>query len=738
MKRAFLRKVKPVSCSPCVFHSQAGDSEQTPSGVKRRARTSAAMVGLALSMGATSLLVPRQGDSAGAAESKVSEATPSSVSRVAALPTESGVELTTGFSAESKAIEHTVRAGQTLRQIARRYGLSVEALAAANNLNLTSTLVVGQVLKVPGVDVEAAKAGAAQSPQLLALADLSRLPSPGPARGGSVNQVQAERDQAINRLKQEQNKLKNSLAELRRGESDSSVIALTDAIESGSESVMKPSLSEQSQQVAELPRTLPMVSESVPTLASLPGPTTSTTVQDALVAASPGPDLDWMRVNQSLLIPGDESAAVEPASQPEVPAATALPSLSEQTTRTTAALPQIPAELTPAPIVDVEPEVSYRVHPGDTVARIARAHNITQSTLISANGLSNPNVIFVGQVLKVPSAQQAETTRQNSPSVPSVLPASTTSESSQTLTNVSLPTVPVQVASTQPRSLAVVPSSIAPMTPEASTPEAEVRPGSSSSATRNPYVQTLLSEVKALRERRSPSAEAAAPEPTVVAAATSSTGTAANLRGDTVLEPRPLTENAPETLRTPTRAATPVRVTTPARETTPTVVAAAPLGSENYEPLLQPVTGRMVSPDLPSLPGADHFLPDGVLKGYIWPARGVLTSGYGWRWGRMHRGIDIASDVGTPIHAAANGVVEYAGWNSGGYGNMIEVRHSDGSMTRYAHLNAIYVQQGQRVRQSEQIGEMGSTGYSTGPHLHFEVHLPDEGTVNPMAYLPAE
>jgi murein DD-endopeptidase MepM/ murein hydrolase activator NlpD len=82
--------------------------------------------------------------------------------------------------------------------------------------------------------------------------------------------------------------------------------------------------------------------------------------------------------------------------------------------------------------------------------------------------------------------------------------------------------------------------------------------------------------------------------------------------------------------------------------------------------------------------------------------------------------------------------VQFAGWNSGGYGNMVEVRHSDGSMTRYAHMNAIYVQEGQQVGQADQIGEMGSTGYSTGPHLHFEVHPNGGDAVNPIAYLPAQ
>jgi murein DD-endopeptidase MepM/ murein hydrolase activator NlpD len=123
-------------------------------------------------------------------------------------------------------------------------------------------------------------------------------------------------------------------------------------------------------------------------------------------------------------------------------------------------------------------------------------------------------------------------------------------------------------------------------------------------------------------------------------------------------------------------------------------------------------------------------------NGYIWPAKGVLTSGYGWRWGRMHKGIDIAAPIGTPIVAAAPGVVVSAGWNSGGYGNLVELQHPDGSVTLYAHNNRILVRRGQEVAQGQQISEMGSTGRSTGPHLHFEVHPNGRGAVNPIALLP--
>lgn len=137
---------------------------------------------------------------------------------------------------------------------------------------------------------------------------------------------------------------------------------------------------------------------------------------------------------------------------------------------------------------------------------------------------------------------------------------------------------------------------------------------------------------------------------------------------------------------------------------------------------------------LPPLPPSEEFLPK-VFNGYAWPAKGALTSGYGWRWGRLHAGIDIAAPIGTPVMAAASGEVIEAGWNSGGYGNLIELQHLDGSVTLYAHNNTILVNVGQRVNQGEQIGEMGNTGYSTGPHVHFEIHPKGQSAVDPMAFL---
>ena len=122
--------------------------------------------------------------------------------------------------------------------------------------------------------------------------------------------------------------------------------------------------------------------------------------------------------------------------------------------------------------------------------------------------------------------------------------------------------------------------------------------------------------------------------------------------------------------------------------------------------------------------------------GWIWPTQGVFSSGYGWRWGRMHKGIDIANNVGTPILAARSGEVLSAGWNDGGYGYLVELRHADGSLSRYAHNSRILVRPGDQVNQGSVISLMGSTGRSTGPHLHFEILPPGRGAMNPLQFLP--
>ena len=120
-------------------------------------------------------------------------------------------------------------------------------------------------------------------------------------------------------------------------------------------------------------------------------------------------------------------------------------------------------------------------------------------------------------------------------------------------------------------------------------------------------------------------------------------------------------------------------------------------------------------------------------SGFIWPVNGTVVSGFGWRWGRMHEGIDISASTGTPIWAAAAGIVIHAGW-LGGYGNLVVVDHGNGLATAYAHASAILVGVGQQVSQGETLSLVGSTGNSSGPHLHFEVRV-NGAAVDPLFYL---
>lgn len=111
------------------------------------------------------------------------------------------------------------------------------------------------------------------------------------------------------------------------------------------------------------------------------------------------------------------------------------------------------------------------------------------------------------------------------------------------------------------------------------------------------------------------------------------------------------------------------------------------------------------------------------------------TSGFGMRWGRMHNGTDFAGPIGTPVYATADGVVTHAGWSSG-YGRLIKIQHEFGIETRYAHLNRLRVEVGQRVSRGDRIGDMGNSGRSTGPHVHYEVRVGGQ-PVNPMIYIRA-
>lgn len=118
------------------------------------------------------------------------------------------------------------------------------------------------------------------------------------------------------------------------------------------------------------------------------------------------------------------------------------------------------------------------------------------------------------------------------------------------------------------------------------------------------------------------------------------------------------------------------------------------------------------------------------------PVNGRMTSGYGPRWGVAHNGIDFAGNMGAPIHAVTNGVVIEAGPASG-FGLWVRVQQDDGSIGVYGHMNEILTHVGQPVRAGDVIATVGSRGQSTGPHLHYEVHMPGIGPIDPHPWLAA-
>jgi len=145
------------------------------------------------------------------------------------------------------------------------------------------------------------------------------------------------------------------------------------------------------------------------------------------------------------------------------------------------------------------------------------------------------------------------------------------------------------------------------------------------------------------------------------------------------------------------------------------------------------------APELPADAGSAAAPADASVSGFIWPVYGPISEYYGAPRGAgtYHAGLDIDEtyNYGGPVAAAAPGQVVLATSDGYGYGSYVVIRHDNGYETLYGHLSAIYVSQGQYVSQGEIIGAIGSTGYATGPHLHFEVRV-GGATVDPLAYLP--
>lgn len=751
MKRVFLQEAKIASSHNFEADlASAKSQKQELSGGNRKARTSAAMLGLALSMGASGVIFHRDSEAVASEPMTVEPA-------FSASPMPQAVSST----------RHIVREGQTLWQIAQEHQVDVSALAAINGLSPDALLPVGTALQVPAkaemeVAVQSASTQQSAKPQGDSVGKAVEKLLPEQVEGDSSliryeqadESLKAAQNESLIRLRQSSDELNSALASVQTttdmenslSPEELSPVELNTSVSIPVE--VEPSATVATASLA----TESSASERVADEAPLMESQNSSTGGDE-VAANSSEDVSGSAVRvivddveQIAEVPvsfrsiqnaadTDELPSVLPQIQVDQPLLSTLS--ADADSETVAAIDSVQVATNAASAAESQvqgaaAQTNYQIQPGDTLNRIAREHGVTREQLISANNISNPNVIWAGATLIIPSsAAESVSLKETETSIEVAASrnvASLIERPTQDLRDAEEVSVATEVAAIQQRSSISTTNSY----------------NSEASGGLSPYAARLLEEIREMRSRQAEPAEPSVPEQEL---ASESEGEVQAEEGVQIaaIVPAEADYAAPQSAATLTDE--PVNPeferqnqsddrSSERSDTDSQLIAAAPVGSESYAPLAQPVSGQMVSPELPSLPGADEYLPEAISNGYIWPAQGVLTSGYGWRWGRMHKGIDVAAPVGTPIYAAASGVVERSGWNSGGYGNLVDIRHPDGSLTRYAHNSRLLVSAGQRVRQGEQIAEMGSTGYSTGPHVHFEIHLPDQGATNPMAYLP--
>ena len=861
MKRTFTQKVKHVpSCAADSFDAllklsvgKHSVGAVVPTEVNRRTRTSAAMIGLAISMGAAGLLLPQQGDEAMAVEPVAAEpnlpsvplepsADPSAsvapaqavdpgVVAVSTLPMPVQPKAKTDFKpTPPPVVEHEVQQGETLWQLSKSYEVQPEAIAASNKIQPSAILPVGQKLKIPSVNgiVHEVKAGetvetlsesyGVEPTQLQASAPVSESSQLQTGESvtvpGNVNDLLKVRQEvALNNLKEHGNRINDSLAELRSEESTnlseqettpSSVASAAEQVtpvtlppavlkpEDSGTNAAKPGMSVPTSPVV-IPVPTPEIAATPavePKAAKLPEPSVVIPVPTPEIAATPTVEPKAAKLPEPsvvLPVPTPEIAAtpaIEPKSaklpEPSVvlpvptPEIAATPAVEQKaptvstlgigsvTTPQTPGKPQVPQPVVMQTLVPGSSANVYQVKPGDTLDAIARRNGISSSQLIQANGLNNPNLIRVNQQLRIPQAQPAGVANQGVTLLSAVNSKSDSSATGQEQRGVAAPTLsvpplPERVTASQPQALprpVLAQSTVVGSAKPNSSVVVDTQPSQSANSESNPYIEKLRADILRLREEyghQKEGGQASASRNITVPSVTTPVASSLN---NASTPPRINPEFNPkrhnETLQAELERRRqqqqvqkgPIQIEVPPPATAsvppPGLVAAAPAPADSYNPMIRTPVGQTVSPELPSLSAPDMYRPDSPAQfnGYIWPTKGVITSGYGRRWGRMHKGIDIAAPVGTPVLAAAPGVVVSAGWNSGGYGNLVEIQHPDGSLTLYAHNNRVLVRRGQQVAQGQQISEMGSTGRSTGPHCHFEVHPAGRGAINPIAVLP--
>ena len=776
MKRALKKRGQAVlKNSPRRDDAPVGQTtdDKNPQITLRSRTHQAAMIGLAISMGAASLLVTRQSDQAQAAapvDSQKAASTNSVVSetemKFTATKLESQSISQVGGVVNSVILEPTVVSRvpgpeakwqlatnntPVLSEASRREEttsnvISPTKAAEKNSVDSQSQLAQG-VTNRPIQSTLAADNQETETAQ-----QLSNEVAAAELAAGSVDaKLKAQQEVALNRLQEKSTRLRNSLAQLRAQRTQN--------------------------------RSNTGINEEQPT-----------TVSNNSVA------------KQSKNLTGSSQAEL----------VTGL----KQNQEPSAMVQQIPMPVSTSTKVAAQlPPSTYQVKPGDTLAEIANNYGISVSELIKANNISDPHQLQISQNLIIPAVKMVEKVNRvdnpvntlsfntnsfvaNNTSV--IVPSPIATEQPQGLDSRAINnsvTIPVPVVTEERQknnnpsitNRINVPAPIAPITynqgqitiaiPQAlPTPSESFGLGGDAPLPRNlspkpvekvskgkgnERIRGLQAEIERLRQKyRAQESGVAATgsknnSQSVPIPIESTNNRVVSQVGLQIPVPKailPSYNNQPvQPLVTASRSANePINpeflpsktgVGWNSAPNSSGIKLTVPSPGTSASDSLGKLRGTNVSPALPPLAAVDIYLPktteenpnfpsNSTPTSYIWPAKGVLTSGYGWRWGRMHRGIDIANSVGTPIYASSAGVVEKAGWNSGGYGNVVDIRHDDGSLTRYGHNSRILVQAGQRVQQGQTIAAMGSTGFSTGPHSHFEVHPSGKGAVNPIAFLP--
>lgn len=359
-----------------------------------------------------------------------------------------------------------------------------------------------------------------------------------------------------------------------------------------------------------------------------------------------------------------------------------------------------------------QPLVNHEIKPGDTLWELSQQYETSPEQIANYNGIHLQQILQVGQTLKIPVGQNGKHHQPKLPEQPlagvggAVSSQNSALEGDHTASQEKLGHAIPQVIGHQ------VSSSESNRLPVPKRKGSARTVGQNAGVMSEVPIKQFLADVEQLRANYEPE-------------------TATENQYLPVKERRNANKTNQGKVFSPSSSSS-------SNPASPNSLATAPIKVEFYNNFLNPPIGERVSPELPPLSSPEQYLPNSPQKfdGYIWPAEGVFTSGYGMRWGRMHKGIDIAAPIGTPIVASAPGEVIVAGWNNGGYGNWVKLQHPDGSITLYAHNSKVLVQKGQEVDQGEPIAKMGSSGRSTGPHLHFEIQRPGKGAVNPIAYLP--